>query len=172
MTIGLLLLRLVVGSILIAHGSQKLFGWFGGWGIEGTGNAFAQMGFVPGRRSAILAGLAEAGGGALLALGAATPLAAAMAAGVMLVAIVSVHLKQGFFSTQGGYEFPLLLGVAALSLAFTGPGPASVDALLGFNAAGELWGAGALVATIVGGGAQLLSRRPVATQPQAQPGSA
>ena len=107
MTIGLLLLRLVVGVILIAHGSQKLFGWFGGWGIEGTGNAFAQMGFVPGRRSAILAGIAEAGGGSLLALGAATPFAAAMAAGVMLVAIVSVHLKQGFFSTQGGYESSL-----------------------------------------------------------------
>src|SRR5258708_5253402 len=128
MTIGLLLLRLVVGSILAAHGSQKLFGWFGGWGIEGTGNAFAQMGFVPGRRSAILAGLAETGSGLLLALGAATPFAAAMGAGVMLVAIVSVHLKQGFFSTQGGYEFPLLLGVDALSLAFTGPWRASVDA--------------------------------------------
>jgi putative oxidoreductase len=172
MTFGLLLIRLAVGVILAAHGTQKLFGWFGGWGIEGTGNAFAQMGFVPGRRSAILAGVAEAGSGLLLVLGAATPFAAAMAAGVMLVAIVGVHLKQGFFSTQGGYEFPMLLGVAALSLAFTGPGQASLDALLGLHAAGVEWGAGALLAAVVGGGAQLASRRPVAAQPQAQPGSA
>jgi len=159
MTIGLLLLRLVVGLTLAAHGSQKLFGWFGGYGIEATGNAFAQMGFVPGRRNALLAGVAETGGGLLLALGAATPLGAALAASVMLVAIVSLHLEHGFFTQQGGYEFPLLLGVAALSLAFTGPGRASVDASLGFHAAGAAWGAGALVVAIVAASVPLAGRR-------------
>ena len=172
MTIGLLLIRLVVGLILAAHGSQKLFGWFGGWGIEGTGKAFAQMGFVPGRRSAILAGLAETGAGLLLVLGAASPLAAAIAGSVMLVAIVSAHLKQGFFTSNGGYEFPLLLGLAALSLAFTGPGRVSVHALLGLGTAGWVWGAAAVVAAIGAGGVQLASRRPIAAQPHAQPGSA
>jgi putative oxidoreductase len=167
MTIGLLILRLAVGLILAAHGTQKLFGWFGGWGLEATANGFAQMGFVPGRRSAILAGLAETGGGLLLVLGAATPLAAAVAVSVMLVAIVSVHLKNGFFTAQGGYEFPLLLGLAALSLAFTGPGQASVDGLLGLDTAGVAWGAGAFLAAIVAGGAQLALRRPVAAPQEA-----
>ena len=169
MTIGLLLLRLAVGLTLAAHGSQKLFGWFGGWGIEATGNAFAQMGFVPGRRSAILAGLAELSAGLLLALGAATPFAAAIAASVMLVAIVSVHLEKGFFNSQGGYEFPLLVGLGALSLAFTGPGSISVDALLGLDLSGTLWGTGAVVVALAGGGLQLASRRPIAAQADAQP---
>jgi len=165
MTIGLLLLRLVVGLTLAAHGSQKLFGWFGGYGIEATGNAFAQMGFVPGRRNALLAGVAETGGGLLLALGAATPLGAALAASVMLVAIVSVHLNKGYFGTNGGYEYPLLMGVAALTLVFTGPGRFSVDAITGREYAGLTWGFAALVAGLLGGTVQLVSRR---TSPAAQ----
>src|SRR2546428_10060392 len=123
MSIGLLLLRLVVGLTLAAHGSQKLFGWFGGGGVDGTGAVMEQLGFVPGRRSAVMAGLAETGGGVLLALGAVTPVAAALLLGVMLVAIVSVHVKQGFFVTQGGIEDPMGLGLAALSLGVKGPGP-------------------------------------------------
>ena len=166
MGIGLLLLRLVVGLTLAAHGSQKLFGWFGGGGIDGTGNALAQLGFTPGRRSALLAGLAETGGGLLLALGLATPLASAVLVGVMLVAIVSAHLKQGFFNMKGGYEYPLVLAVAVSSLAFTGPGPFSVDALLGLDLASPEWGTAALLAGLAAGGFLLANRRVAAPQPQ------
>lgn len=171
MNIGLLLLRLAVGLTLAAHGSQKLFGWFGGGGIEGTAGPLEQLGFVPGRRSALLAGLAETGGGVLLALGVATPLAAAILLGVMLVAMISVHLKQGFFVMQGGYEYTLVLGLAALSLAFTGPGSLSVDSLIGFDFAGAGWGFAALAVGLAAGGIQLAGRRP-AEQPQAQRQSA
>ena len=166
MSIGLLLLRMVVGLTLAAHGSQKLFGWFGGGGIEGTAPAMEQLGFVPGRRSAVMAGLAETGGGVLLTLGAATPVAAAVLLAVMVVAIVSVHLKQGFFVMQGGYEYPLVLGLAAMSVALTGPGRLSVDALIGLDLAGAGWGCAALVVGLVGSGIQLASRRPAAVQPQ------
>ena len=172
MSIGLLLLRMVVGLTLAAHGSQKLFGWFGGSGVDGTARAMEHLGFVPGRRSAVMAGLAEAGGGVLLALGAATPVAAAVLLGVMVVAIVAVHLKQGFFVTQGGYEYPLVLGLAALSVAFAGPGRLSVDALIGLDLAGVGWGGAALIVGLVGSGIQLASRRTAAAQPQAQPQSA
>jgi putative oxidoreductase len=168
MGIGLVLLRLVVGLTLAAHGSQKLFGWFGGGGVDGTARGMEQLGFASGRRSAVMAGLAEAGGGILLALGAATPLAAAVLLGVMVVAVVSVHLKQGFFVMQGGYEYPLVLALAALSLAFTGPGPLSVDALAGLQLSGEGWGAVALFVGLAGAGIQLASRRSIAAEPQAQ----
>src|SRR6202171_5957724 len=104
MDVGLFLLRLTVGLTLAAHGAQKLFGWFGGPGLDRTGMFFEKLGFVPGRRHALMAGLAEAGGGLLLALGLVTPLAAAAVFAVMLVAGVTVHLEHGFFLTSGGYE--------------------------------------------------------------------
>src|SRR6266571_226168 len=116
MSIGLLLLRLAVGLTLAAHGAQKLFGWFGGPGLAAIGPVMEQLGFVPGRRSAFLAGLAETGGGLLLALGLLTPLAAAIVFAVMVVAGVSVHLPRGFFLTNGGYESTLILAVSGLSL--------------------------------------------------------
>src|SRR5262245_47536256 len=165
MDFGLLLLRLAVGLTFAAHGSQKLFGWFGGYGIEGTGQFFEQLGFVPGRRRAFMAGLAEAGGGLLLASGAATPLAAAVLVAVMLVAIVSVHVPKGFFVTNGGYEHPLVLALAASSLGFAGPGRFSVDALLGLDFAGSSWGAAALAVGLAGGVLQLAGRRRASAQP-------
>src|SRR5258707_11710261 len=128
MDIGLLLLRLTVGLTLAAHGGQKLFGWFGG-GLDVAGEALATLGFHPGRRHALMAGLVETGGGLLLALGFLTPLAAALVFSVMLVAAVSVHVRQGFFVTSGGFEYTLVLGVAGLTAAFTGPGALSLDAL-------------------------------------------
>src|SRR5947208_30965 len=112
MDIGLLLLRLTVGLTLAAHGVQKLFGWFGGPGPDAAGQFLAVLGFQPGRRHALMAGLAETGGGLLLALGLFTPVAAAVVFAVMLVAGVSVHLKKGFFLASGGYEYTLVLGVA------------------------------------------------------------
>src|SRR5258705_6827010 len=128
MSIGLLILRLVVGLALAGHGTQKLFGWFGGYGLNGTAGFLEQLGFIPGRRNALFAGLAETAGGLLLALGLATPVAAAMIVAVMMVAAVSVHLKHGFFAHNQGYEYTLVLAIAALTIAFTGPGPISLDA--------------------------------------------
>jgi putative oxidoreductase len=126
MDAGLLALRLGAGSVLCAHGAQKLFGWFGGGGLEGTGRAMEQMGFHPGRQSALAAGLSEAGGGALLALGLATPAAAAAAAGGMAGAS-AVHFPAGFFAQSGGFEHPALLGWTAACLGLTGPGRISLD---------------------------------------------
>jgi len=158
MEIGLVLLRSVVGLTLAAHGAQKLFGWFGGYGLDGTGGFMETLGFRPGRRHAFMAGLVEAAGGLLLAVGLLTPFAAASIVAVMLVAVVTVHLKGGFFSTSGGYEYNLVLAVAALAIAFTGPGAWSLDAVLGLQLSGAAWGAGALVAGLVGGAIQLAGR--------------
>ncbi|MGW3955929.1 DoxX family membrane protein [Streptomyces sp. NPDC004752] len=128
--LGLLLLRLGIGGVLAAHGAQKLFGWFGGYGIEGTGRFMESVGYAPGRASATAAGLAEAGGGALLALGLATPAAGAAAAGGMAAA-AAVQVPNGFFAQEGGYEHPATLGLAAAGLAVAGPGRFSLDHALG-----------------------------------------
>lgn len=128
--LGLLLLRLGTGGVLAAHGTQKLFGWFGGHGLEGTGQFMESVGYAPGKASATAAGLAEAGGGTLLALGLATPAAGAAAAGAMAGA-AAVHLPHGFFAQEGGYEYAASLGLAAAGLAVTGPGRLSLDHALG-----------------------------------------
>src|SRR5947209_3756399 len=128
--LGLLLLRAGVGATLVAHGTQKLFGWFDGPGIEGTAAGFHQGGFRPAKHHAIAAGASEAGGGALLALGLATPAAGAAVVGTMAVA-ADMHKPGGFFAMKGGYEYPLTLGIAGASLALTGAGRLSVDRLLG-----------------------------------------
>jgi putative oxidoreductase len=127
---GLLAVRVGIGGTLVAHGVQKLFGWLGGHGIEGTAAALEQMGFEPGRPSAVAAGLGEAGGGLLIALGLATPAAGAAAVGTMIPA-AAVHAPKGFFATGGGYEYPAVLGLSAAALTLTGPGDWSLDARLG-----------------------------------------
>ncbi|MFF0746880.1 DoxX family membrane protein [Streptomyces sp. NPDC004111] len=124
--LGLLVLRVSTGTVLAAHGTQKLFGWFGGGGIEGTAAAMESMGFTPGRQSAVAAGVGEAGGGALLALGFATPTACAAAAGAMTGA-VAVHAPAGFFAQSGGYEYPAFLGVTAAAIGIAGAGRLSLD---------------------------------------------
>ncbi|GAA0681748.1 DoxX family membrane protein [Kitasatospora atroaurantiaca] len=126
--LGLFALRAAVGGVLVAHGTQKLFGWFGGGGLEGTAQAMEHMGFEPGRQNALAAGLGEAGGGALLVAGLATPAAGAIVAGTMAGAI-SVHAPAGFFSMAGGYEYPALLGACGLALGLSGAGCYSVDHL-------------------------------------------
>ena len=145
---GRTLLRLTVGSIFIEHGTQKLFGWFGGHGPDGTGQFFESVGLRPGRRNAIAAGTAEAGGGALLVLGLATPAAAASIASVMLTALRTVVWRDGIKMGTGGYE--ILLGVGALALADRGPGDWSLDALLRSERRGAAWAVAAFGAAALG----------------------
>ena len=159
MNIGLLLLRLTVGLTLAAHGSQKLFGWFGGPGLNGTGQFFEMLGLRPGRRQALLAGLAETIGGLLLAVGFVTPLAVAAVLTVMVVAVFSVHIHRGFFVHNGGYEYNLVLAVAALMLSLTGPGSLSIDAFLNYNHGGAVWGLAAFLVGVIGGIVPLLGRK-------------
>ncbi|WP_327112143.1 DoxX family protein [Streptomyces sp. NBC_01341] len=124
--LGLLVLRAGTGAVLAVHGAQKLSHLFGGGGIEGTTAAMEAMGFHPPKHSALAAGLGEAGGGVLLALGLATPAAGAAAAGTMAGA-VAVHAPAGFFSTGGGYEYPAFLGFTAAAIGLTGAGRYSLD---------------------------------------------
>ncbi|NEU31791.1 DoxX family protein [bacterium LRH843] len=127
---GLLIIRLVIGLSFVGHGAQKLFGSFGGHGLKGTGGWFESIGMKPGVTLALLAGLSEFVGGALFALGLFTPLAGILIAGTMVVAIVKVHGPNGFWSTQNGYEYNLVLLAAAIGIALSGPGRYAVDTFL------------------------------------------
>lgn len=129
--LALLVLRLVLGGVFIAHGAQKLFGWFGGPGLKGTAGFFDQLGIKPGSTMALLAGLAEFGGGLLVLVGLLTPVAALALIAVMLTAILRVHLANGFFNTSGGYEFNLTLIAVAVALLIAGAGAYSLDGALG-----------------------------------------
>jgi putative oxidoreductase len=144
------LARVTIGLLFIGHGTQKLFGWFGGSGPEGTGQFFEQVGLPPGRRSAVLAGAAEAGGGLLFALGAATPLGAAAVSGSMITAIKTVHWEKGIWASAGGYEYNLVLLAAVFGLTENGPGDWSVDAALGRRRWGTGWALAALAAGATG----------------------
>jgi putative oxidoreductase len=130
------LLRVLVGGLFIGHGTQKLFGWFGGYGPDGTGQFFESIGLRPGRRNAMIAGASEAGGGALLAAGLFTPLAGALLTGVMAQAIRSVKMDKGPFAQDGGWELEALFAAAALVFAEIGPGPVSLDHILGTEQSG------------------------------------
>jgi putative oxidoreductase len=162
----MLLLRVTVGLILAAHGAQKLFGWFGGGGLEATGKGFEGLGFHPGKRAALMAGLAEVAGGVLLALGLFTPLAAAIILGVMVVAVGSIHFKNGFFNTGGGWEYNLVIVAAVLSIAFAGPGVFSLDAALGYQLHGLRWGVAALALGGLAGVVQLTWRSALQPAPR------
>jgi putative oxidoreductase len=151
MNLGLLILRLVVGLLFVGHGAQKLFGWFGGHGIEGTGGFFEGLGLRPGRAHALAAGLAEAAGGLLLALGLITPVASAALIGVMTVAVLTAHLPKGLWVTNGGYEYNLVLAAVAFALSSIGAGAWSVDHALTLSDHGVLWGIGALAVGLLGG---------------------
>ena len=131
-TVAPLLLRLVLAVAFVGHGAQKLFGWFGGLGLAGTAGYFDSVGLSPGRPLALLSGLAELGGGILLGLGLLTPLAALVLAGNMAVAIATVNVHHGFFSTDGqnGFELPLTFAAVAVTIGLLGPGPISLDHLL------------------------------------------
>lgn len=148
MELGIFILRIVLGLLFVGHGTQKLFGWFGGHGLEGTGSFLESLGYRPGKPHAAIAGLSEAGGGALIALGFLTPLGAAMIVGVMVNAIFAVHAPRIWVS-ENGMEYPLVAAAAALVPAFVGPGSWSVDAAIGWGLAGTGWGIVALLVGIV-----------------------
>jgi putative oxidoreductase len=173
MKIGRLLLRLTVGSLFFGHGTQKLFGLFGGHGLDATANMFESLGMRPGRRNAIAAGLAEAGGGAALAAGFATPLAAATLTSVMLTAIHRVHLKNGPWVTNGGYEYNAVLIAAVIALTEVGPGDVSLDHALGTERSGPGWALLALAAGAAGsaGAHYLAESHPAPPPPPAAPAS-
>jgi putative oxidoreductase len=138
MGIGKLMLRATIGGYFFGHGMQKLTGWFGGHGPEGTGEFFEQVGLRPGRESALIAGAAEAGGGSLLALGLFTPAAVSMLTGVMTNAIRHVHWKNGLWNTDGGIELPMLVLGGLAALADSGPGCFSLDEALGIRLRGPV----------------------------------
>jgi putative oxidoreductase len=158
MNTGLLVLRLVVGLLLAGHGTRKLFGWFGGGGLTGTAWYFRSVGYWPPRFMAGLAGCSELFGGLALAAGFMTPLAAAAVIGTMFNAAIAVHRRNGVWTIDNGYEYPLVIATAATALAFTGPGTASLDGSLGIGGASLASGFFAIVLGVVAGSAVLLSR--------------
>lgn len=164
--IGVLVIRVLFGTAMAAHGAQKLFGSFGGYGLKGTGGFFEGLGFRPGVAFAAIAGLSEFFGGLLVVLGLFTPLGAAAILAAMIVAAISVHLKSGFFGTSNGIEMPYLYAAAALGLLFTGGGLYSLDAELGITFVNRLDVAIALVVlSVIGATISLAMRRRAQTEP-------
>lgn len=152
MDLAMLILRVVLGLTMAAHGAQKLFGWFKGPGMAGTVGMCQGMGLRQPEVHARLLVLAELGGGLLLAFGLLTPFGAAGVIGSMAAAIATVHWSKGFFSSNGGYEFNLLIATSALAVAIAGPGRISIDSALGLSLNGALWG---LAALAIGAGAAM-----------------
>jgi putative oxidoreductase len=145
---GLLALRLVAGLVMAAHGTQKLFGWLGGYGIAGTGRFFEGLGFRPGSVFAAAAGTSELVGGLLIATGLFGPIGPMLVLTTMIVAIVTVHWSGGLFATTNGVELPLVYAAAAIALIFTGPGAYSLDAAVGLT---RFWTVGVAWAALVAG---------------------
>jgi putative oxidoreductase len=178
MEFGMILLRVVAGLALAAHGSQKLFGWFGGSGPVGTRKFFAGLGFRTPIAMAFIAGLSELGGGLLFAFGLLTPFAALALTVVMLNAIGTVHWKKGFFNSAGGFEYNLLIIASAVAVTATGPGRFSLDHAFGWagRISGPSWALAiamlaptiALVTLTLGRGSQPAAAAPsVKTAPKA-----
>jgi putative oxidoreductase len=145
--LALLILRLVVGLLLAAHGAQKLFGWFGGYGLKGTSGWIASLGLKPAGLWTLAATLGEFGGGLLLALGLLTPLGAIGAAATMVMAIALAHWPK-VFASDNGFEFPLVLLATAVAIALTGPGAYSLDTVLGVTVPVALIGIAAMLAAL------------------------
>jgi putative oxidoreductase len=162
--LGLFLIRVVFGLIFAAHGAQKLFGWFGGYGLAGTGGFLESLGFRPGKSFATAAALAEFGGGLLLAFGFLGPVGPALLLSVMFVAGMTVHRKNAFFVATNGLEHPLLMATVAIGIAFTGPGRFSLDAALGnYRLLTPVATLGILAIGLIGGIGNLALRRPAAS---------
>jgi putative oxidoreductase len=156
---GLLVIRLVVGLTVAAHGAQKLFGWWGGPGLSGFSAWLGQLGVPQERPSAVIAALAEFVGGLLVVLGLFTPIAALAVAGDMLVAILAVHMTQGFWNANSGYEFPLVVLASMVGISLTGPGRLALDSLLGVSPPEPLTWAVTAIVVLLGSLAVILASR-------------
>jgi putative oxidoreductase len=160
LAVALLVGRVVLGLLMAAHGAQKLFGWFGGYGLNATGEFFVQLGFPPGRLFAAAASMGEVASGLLVALGFLGPIGPALMISVMIVAAVTVHWENGLFAQANGIELPLLYATGALAMALAGFGPYSLDALLRLA---PIWTPKLVAATlavgVIGGIANLMIRR-------------
>lgn len=163
--LGLLALRSGFGAVMMAHGAQKAFGWFGGGGIDGTAAFFEMVGFKPGKLNAQMAAATELGGGALLIAGLATPAAGAAAAGTMIVA-AETH-KEKFFAQQGGNEYALVLALVGSALALTGSGRVSLDHV-SRHVFDKPWMRALAAAAIIPGAAIMIARRRQVLAEQAQ----
>ena len=164
MDTGLLIVRLVIGLAFAAHGAQKLFGWFGGYGLKGTGGFFEGLGFRPGTLFAAAAGTSELVAGLLIAAGFLGPVGPALVLSVMTVAILSVHVKNGFFQTGNGMELNVIYSAAAASLAFAGYGAYSIDAIAPTVLNQPLYVWIVLAIGVLGGLANLAARRAAPAQ--------
>jgi len=167
MDFGRFILRGVVGPLFVGHGTQKLFGWFDGHGPDGTGGFFESLGLRPGKRHATAAGWAETAGGALLTLGAFTPLAQTMITSVMTTAIRKVHAQNGPWATDGGYEYNLVTIAAMAAIAECGPGRLSVDHAAFPWMKGTAWALGAVAVGVAG--SYLATERFTEPEPAAAP---
>lgn len=166
---GFLVVRLVIGLAIAAHGAQKLFGWYGGYGLAGTGGFFETLGFRPGKLFAGAAGTSEFVGGLLIATGLFGAVGPMLVLSTMLVAMLSVHIKNGFFAAGNGIEVPLIYAAGVVTLAFAGYGALSLDTLFGISVTSQpavVWGLLAL--GIVGGLLTMAVRRVPAAAPQQQ----
>jgi putative oxidoreductase len=159
MDVGLLLLRLLTGLLVAGHAMQKLFGWCSGAGPDATGVLFENWGHRPGRRMALLAGTCELTGGGLLAAGLLVPFGSAVVTGTMLVAAAALS-PQGLWTAKGGSELPLVYGIVAGCLAFTGPGRWSLDRALELHLAGSGWGLAAMALALTSAAVALARRHP------------
>lgn len=171
MSYGILLLRVVLGLTLGAHGAQKLFGVFGGGGPRGTASSFGSLSYRVPLLLGLLAGAAEFAGGLLVATGLLTPLGLVAIAVVMLNAIVAVHWRNGFFNANGGYEFSLLVWASVVALAATGPGRFSLDSWIGWagSISGLWWGVGVLVLSLIAAAVTLTVGRSAPAPVEAAP---
>jgi putative oxidoreductase len=167
MELGLIVLRATVGLLFIGHGAQKLFGWFGGHGPDGTAQLFESVGLRPGHALAYAAGAAEVLGGLSIALGLLTPAGAALLTAVMLTAVWTVHRANGLWNTDGGFEYNLVLVAALFALSAVGAGDWSLDQALGLDLAGAGWAIAELAAGLAGAVLAVASPRFMRREPGA-----
>lgn len=165
MNIARLAARGIMGSLFVGHGMQKLGGWFGGPGMEGTEGMMRSLDMHPARRNALAAGVTETAGGALLAVGLATPVACAGLIGTMITAIRKVHWSSGPWAAAGGYEYNLVLIAGLLALAEEGPGDLSLDNALGLDLRGVQWSLAALAVGAAASSATIWAGKQAAPEP-------